>query len=476
MTTISTYLAASLVAVTFGWVPAERAGESQSPEGYDYLVQLSPEDLEALRAGRAVDLVSELPTDIGPIERVRVLVGDGDVPQLLRERDRLSPRRLSAASSTAQAHTVAKPVVPEWQDAARLVADDQAAGETAERRTAFQNPTSLQQGFEQATKPLAEAGKWVESQSKNLADGTAQFLESLAPGGAGDPYSSRPQQSTQSTVPPPQASTSPQQAQFQQSYPPSTYPPSTYPPATYPPSTYPQQGNPPSTYPSNTPAVRNTVDLPPPPNDLVERFAGEADRFGATSQQALSPVPRTDDRQVTGFGSSPPPATSTQPNAWDAFSSPPAGSFAAQTTPTQGGAPRSDAFPTLRSAENGGLAAAPTSETLSWDTRFGSAPPATATGGGFASERAGANPAPAGADTRTPSTGWAGDQTASPTSGSAANPPAPTAASERSLLEGVIMVALGAGMCFTWIAYIDVRNKYLSVLRAAPGSGYSTAA
>jgi hypothetical protein len=38
------------------------------------------------------------------------------------------------------------------------------------------------------------------------------------------------------------------------------------------------------------------------------------------------------------------------------------------------------------------------------------------------------------------------------------------------------MLILGGATCFTWIAYMDVRNKYLSVLRAAPGSGYSNAA
>jgi hypothetical protein len=222
------------------------------------------------------------------------------------------------------------------------------------------------------------------------------------------------------------------------------------------------------------------MDLPPPPasaspsnNDLVERFADESNRFGATNQQVLSPVPRTDDRPMVGVGPSTPAATSTQPNAWDAFSSPSSSSVAAQTTPTQGGAPRSATFPELRSPDN----SAPASENV-WDSRFNSAPAATPTGGGFASERSSVNPASAGSgdSTSAPLTGWAGNQANATNAAPASTSSAATAASERSLMEGVIMIALGAGMCFTWIAYIDVRNKYLALLRGAPGSGYSTAA
>jgi hypothetical protein len=508
VTTISTYLAASLVAVTFGWVPAERANQSQPSEGYDYLVKLSPEDLEALRDGRTVDLVSELPTNLGPIERVRILVGEGDAPQQLRERDRLSPQRIIASEVEAKRYKVAKPVTPEWGDAALLKTDDTEADDTPQRRTSYQNPTSLQQGFEQATRPLNEVGQVIDTQAKNLADGTAQFfqqggdqirrgaqdllngtgktLENLVPTGSAAPYASRPQYDQPSLVTPPETSTAasaPQQAQF-------TSP-------SYPNQNYPQQNAPQQSYPANnqnnqspnqfgSPPLANNYDQPtannPSNSRLVESYASETDPYAATNRRVLQPVQRGDDGAAPSFSSSLPPASSSEQNPWSPFNGSTNSPSVSQGNPTQVAQNGIPAFPDLQSPANSGLSNNQSSGSL-WSDNY--SPPQTGqTGGGFASDRPGINPTPVsntvnngGTLGGSTTTGWEGRDFAN---SSTATNPNTTAVAQRAdssvVIDRLLMLILGGATCFTWIAYMDVRNKYLSVLRAAPGSGYSNAA
>jgi hypothetical protein len=508
VTTISTYLAASLVAVTFGWVPAERANQSQPAEGYDYLVKLSPEDLEALRDGRTVDLVSELPTNLGPIERVRILVGEGDAPQQLRERDRLSPQRIIAGETEAKRYKVAKPVTPEWGDAALLNTDETNADDTAQRRTSYQNPTSLQQGFEQATRPLNEVGQVIDTQAKNLADGTAQFfqqggdqirrgaqdlansasktLDTLVPSGTAAPYASRPSYEEPSLVTPSATSTAasaPQQAQF-------TTP-------SYSNQNYPQQNAPQQSYPANnqnnqspsqfsSPPLANGYDQPtannPSNSRLVESYASETDPYAATTRRAVTPVPRGDNGVASDFGTNQPAASSTQQNPWSPFNGSPNTTVASQGNPTQVAQTGGPSFAELPSTANNGLSNNQPSGSL-WSDNY-SPTPSGQTGGGFASDRPGINPTPVsntvnngGTLGGSTTTGWEGrDFANSPTTPTTNSPTVTQRADSSVVIDRLLMLILGGATCFTWIAYMDVRNKYLSVLRAAPGSGYSNAA
>lgn len=507
MTTISTYLAASLVAVTFGWVPAERANESQPSEGYDYLVKLSPEDLEALRDGRRVDLVSELPTNLGPIERVRVLVGEGDAPQQLRERDRLSPQRIIAAETEATRYKVAKPVTPEWGDAALLDSDEPEAGDTAQRRTAYQNPSALEQGFQEATRPLADVGQVIDTQAKNLADGTAQFfqqggdqirrgaqdllngtgktLETLVPNNSAAPYASRPKYEEPSLVTPPETSTAvtaPQQAQFTSpSYPNQNYQQST-PPQNYPPSYQNNSSQGSSQGTLSSPPLANNYDQPSlnsaTNNRLVESYASETDPYAATTRRAVTPVPRGDNGVASDFGTNPSSASSTQSNPWSAFNGPGSNSYASQPNTSQGSQSGSPAFPDIQSPANSGLNNSQSNGSL-WSDNYSTAPSGQ-TGGGFASDRTAANTTPVsnnGTLGSSAPTGWEGRDFANSPAPTNVNTPAVVPRSDSSVVvDRLLMLILGGATCFTWIAYMDVRNKYLSVLRAAPGSGYSNAA
>ncbi|TWT99149.1 hypothetical protein Pla108_00830 [Botrimarina colliarenosi] len=468
-------LAASLVAVTFGWVPSEQAAEGAAADGYDYLVKLSSEDLEALRDGRAPSLVSELPTDIGPIQRVRFYVGEGDAPRRLNERDLASPQRIAAASALSKTQTVAKPVIPEWKDTAELTADrgrssSDGPNTTAERRTAFQNPTSLQQGFEEATRPLTDSAQWVESKTRslleqsgdslrrgteNLLRGTGDTLEKIA-----DPYAGRPAQydnngyPLQPRVDPPAASTAPQQAQYQQGNPSQITPPP-----------YDYRSAPPT---PNYDAPRSGGL---PSAGLVEPYASETDPYAATTRgQAtqLEPLPRSSGATAPDYRTNPNSAdnratAATQSDPW-ATPYDRADPYAARREPVSD--PLSPpAFPELPASQNSGSA---------WNSGAAPSNPPPV-GGGFASDRAPTS-STAGA---TPGTGWGGGAAGAPAAGgagAAASNAAAVETAETRYFEKLLTVILGGVTVFTWIAYLDVRNKYRSVLRNVPGGAYSSAA
>jgi len=70
MATAAFLLLVSSVGVGFGWQPM--------PDGsprVEYLVRIEPEMLTALQAGSTIPIVSEVPEDVGPIGRVRIVIG-----------------------------------------------------------------------------------------------------------------------------------------------------------------------------------------------------------------------------------------------------------------------------------------------------------------------------------------------------------------------------------------------------------------
>jgi hypothetical protein len=69
-------LLTSSVGVGFGWQPM--------PDGMprvEYLVQIEPEMLTSLQAGSTIPIVSEVPEGIGPIGRVRIVIGRQPLPR-----------------------------------------------------------------------------------------------------------------------------------------------------------------------------------------------------------------------------------------------------------------------------------------------------------------------------------------------------------------------------------------------------------
>ncbi len=76
MQSAALFLLASSMGVLFGWQPM--------PDGsprYEYVVQLDPELLAALEAGESIPISSDIPEDIGPIGRIRIVVGREPLPR-----------------------------------------------------------------------------------------------------------------------------------------------------------------------------------------------------------------------------------------------------------------------------------------------------------------------------------------------------------------------------------------------------------
>jgi len=69
-------LLASGVGVDFGWRPMPDGSPS-----YEYIVQLEPELLATLEEGQSVPIASEVPEDVRPIGRIRIVVGREPLPR-----------------------------------------------------------------------------------------------------------------------------------------------------------------------------------------------------------------------------------------------------------------------------------------------------------------------------------------------------------------------------------------------------------
>lgn len=76
MNTVSSLFILLAAGVNYGWQPA-----GDNSEGYEYVVQVEPELLDALRRGDPVPIESNVPAEVGPIRKVRITVGRGDVPR-----------------------------------------------------------------------------------------------------------------------------------------------------------------------------------------------------------------------------------------------------------------------------------------------------------------------------------------------------------------------------------------------------------
>jgi hypothetical protein len=63
--------------VNFGWQPA-----SNDPAGYEYTVQVEPELLEKLQRGESVPIESNVPSEVTPIRKVRIVAGNAELPRL----------------------------------------------------------------------------------------------------------------------------------------------------------------------------------------------------------------------------------------------------------------------------------------------------------------------------------------------------------------------------------------------------------
>ena len=69
-------LMVAALGVTFGWQPA-----GDVSDGVEYVVQLEPELVDVLQRGESVPIESYVPAEAGPVRKVRIVVGQGDLPR-----------------------------------------------------------------------------------------------------------------------------------------------------------------------------------------------------------------------------------------------------------------------------------------------------------------------------------------------------------------------------------------------------------
>jgi hypothetical protein len=62
--------------VNYGWQPAK---DDQS--GYEYIVQVEPELLDNMRRGEPAPIESNVPPEVSPIRKVRIVIGRGELPR-----------------------------------------------------------------------------------------------------------------------------------------------------------------------------------------------------------------------------------------------------------------------------------------------------------------------------------------------------------------------------------------------------------
>ena len=79
MPTPALFLLVPLLGVTFGYEPSP-----DSAVGYDYTVQIEPEMLDRLQQEGAEAIEANLPPEVNPIRRIRVVVGRDSLPKKLR--------------------------------------------------------------------------------------------------------------------------------------------------------------------------------------------------------------------------------------------------------------------------------------------------------------------------------------------------------------------------------------------------------
>ncbi|NOZ40635.1 MAG: hypothetical protein GXP24_10480 [Planctomycetes bacterium] len=72
---------ASSMGVMFGWQPMPDDASNGGTPKIEYIVQIEPELAATLQAGHSIPITSDIPDDIGPIGRIRIVVGREELPR-----------------------------------------------------------------------------------------------------------------------------------------------------------------------------------------------------------------------------------------------------------------------------------------------------------------------------------------------------------------------------------------------------------
>jgi hypothetical protein len=175
--------------VNFGWQQAENAAD-----GYEYIVQVEPELLDTLRRGESVPIESNVPPEVGPIRKVRIVVGSGDLPRdtfnavqrtayfagqgtWTPDRNTAPPASAPATTSTYDRYGQLPPASPTGVLPPPSVIDRAQAAAT-ETGTALRD--GVEAGFQAANQQFSRAGDQVIDATRNAGQEFGQQLQSFA--------------------------------------------------------------------------------------------------------------------------------------------------------------------------------------------------------------------------------------------------------------------------------------------------------
>ena len=175
--------------VNFGWQPAENAAD-----GYDYIVQVEPELLDTLRRGESVPIESNVPPEVGPIRKVSIVVGRGDLPRdtlsavqrtayfagqgtWTPDRNTAPPASAPATTSTYDRYGQLPATSPTGVSPPPSVIDRAQAAAT-ETGTALRD--GVEAGFEAANQQFSRASDQVIDATRNAGQEFGQQLQGFA--------------------------------------------------------------------------------------------------------------------------------------------------------------------------------------------------------------------------------------------------------------------------------------------------------
>lgn len=154
--------------VNFGWQPV---GDGKS--GYEYTVQVEPELVDAMQRGESIPIESNIPPEVTPVRKVRVVVGRDQLPRVPQRHTAnfagqpgWTPDRYPAATATSDADRYSSP-------APSLMNRTQ----TAITETGSALSDGVQAGMRSTQEQFSRVGGQVMSDSQNAAQQFGQQLQ-----------------------------------------------------------------------------------------------------------------------------------------------------------------------------------------------------------------------------------------------------------------------------------------------------------
>jgi len=191
------------VGVNFGWQPAGGASE-----GYEYIVQIEPELVDVMRSGEPVPIESTVPPEVGPIRKVKIVVGRGDV---IRTTDSAIKRTAYFAGQAgwAPGNEAAPPAASNYDRYAQPPSDISTSGSgfaappsvvERTRNAVSETGATLRDGFEAGVQAAnqqiqgwsEDAGRQLQTTGNELRTASEQTLRGTTNSRVSSPFATTP--------------------------------------------------------------------------------------------------------------------------------------------------------------------------------------------------------------------------------------------------------------------------------------------